>query len=132
MSEQLLLDFTPPPAAARESSRVRAQSRKEEAYGLLRSVFRAAGRSGLTADEAICRAGLEWRYGRQRVSELLNDPEIRFLVAVPDAPRRTFTYPSGVTVQPAAVLAWANAYGDPTSRLLALQAAEQLTKQQRG
>ena len=117
---QPTLDFTRPAHRARKAAWDSARGKKEAAYARLMAVYSQAGRAGLTADEAICQAGLDWRYGRPRVSELLRDHGL--LVDPPDIPRRTFTYPSGVTVKPAAVLVAADAYGDPCRRILALGA----------
>ena len=121
------LNFTPPTHRTRESARVAAQSGKVDCYRRLRAVFRVIGRNGLTADEACWRAGLEWRQGRPRVSEMLNsdNPLIRCLVAIPDAPRRGFVWPGGMTVQPAAVLMLMERT-DTLARLHAMAAAERL------
>ena len=121
---QLSLDFTPPTHRTRRLAHEAAQGRKADAYRRLLEVFRAAGRAGLTADEACERAGLGILYGRPRVSELLRD-ELA-LVDPPDIPRRTFQWPCGGPAVTGAVLVLADAWGDPAARLLALGAAENL------
>ena len=130
MSEQLQLDFTTPPEAARESACVVAMGwKRTAAHKALVRVFSAAGREGLTPDEACCRAGLDWRYGRPRVTELLKAGD---LIAPTYIPRRRFRWPDGSTVRPAAVLFHVRYYFDAIRGLLGLSEAERLTKQQKG
>jgi hypothetical protein len=102
-------------ALARELSRRQALARRHVAYAKLDEAFLAAGTAGLTPDEACCRAGLDFLYGRPRVTEMKERGEV---FEHPDGTRRRFTWPDGRNIQPAAVLCHVRFWHDPVKALL--------------
>lgn len=102
-------------ALARELSRRQALARRHVAYAKLDEQFLAAGTAGLTPDEACCRAGLDFMYGRPRVTEMKERGEV---FEHPDGTRRRFTWPDGRAIQPAAVLCHVRFWHDPVKALL--------------